>query len=768
MWNTSPRVRQLLTVFVGVTALSVVALFGQVRVQGDSNAPGNLVATAVSNGVSLSWDAPASNAAWVTGYEIRRRRPNFGENSFRIFVPDTGSTATSFLDTTATTPGRYSYRVVALRGSNKSGASNYARAIVESSQSVATPTPTATATPGSGSDGGSTATAVPTSTPTPTVNATPNAIETARAAATRLGDLTDETREYSSGSLVGNNSIKYHSFSITDTRDVALELLKSIDNPDSDVSIGFVLEDLDGTMVANSSQDENGNHEIRVRASAGTYYVRVQLLEDSSFAYSLIVSLSDPASADASDEAGTNTPRVVSSRPDADEPSSDVSSEDQTPTPTPTPVTLPDDADSVRAGARDLGDITNLPKAKFPKGTINGGDDTVDYFSFTLTEPKGINIGLRQLDFNADLFLENASGARIGLSVEAGTANEKIRTTLLEGTYYARVEAQEAGVNRYRFRHGVFEPAVETVSLLRSWQAPTEKSTKQKPSTEQGESTILPRSHPTPPAATTLALSTADGKTSGRQTGHSLTSSVRERWYHVTLASGDDYIIEVMGSGHDIDLTLVDPCIGQILDNNGDELGEGVAVDDATEAECYYDGGGFVSNSARAYVRNATAGTYSFSVVSGAQDRGGVGSYKVQVRKDDYSDDKGTDTEVGVGTTGVTGNIDYDMPGGDPYRQLRGIDNANDRDVFRVSLVSGTTYTLSISSTNTTLDGQLAILAVYDGIGNFLYPSTFSSHPEEASVEYTAGYSGIHCIEIGTKLSSSGQTGSYTLTVTGP
>ena len=100
------------------------------------------MATAVSNGVSLSWDAPASNAAWVTGYEIRRRRPNFGENSFRIFVPDTGSTATSFLDTTATTPGRYSYRVVALRGSNKSGASNFARAIVESLCSrLPTPTP---------------------------------------------------------------------------------------------------------------------------------------------------------------------------------------------------------------------------------------------------------------------------------------------------------------------------------------------------------------------------------------------------------------------------------------------------------------------------------------------------------------------------------------------------------------------------------------------------------------------------------------------------
>ena len=92
-------------------------------------APLNLTGTANSDGaVTLSWDAPAQDAASVTGYEILRHRPEQGEPMLLILVSDTQSTATAYVDATANEPGvSYVYRVKALRGGVKSAWSNYAR-----------------------------------------------------------------------------------------------------------------------------------------------------------------------------------------------------------------------------------------------------------------------------------------------------------------------------------------------------------------------------------------------------------------------------------------------------------------------------------------------------------------------------------------------------------------------------------------------------------------------------------------------------------------
>ena len=70
------------------------------------------------------------------------------------------------------------------------------------------------------------------------------------------------------------------------------------------------------------------------------------------------------------------------------------------PTPTPDPVEPVDD-DATRDGSIDLGDITGLTKTKYPTYTIDGVDDTVDYFRFTITEPKRVTVGIRQLDSDA-------------------------------------------------------------------------------------------------------------------------------------------------------------------------------------------------------------------------------------------------------------------------------------------------------------------------------------------------------------------------------
>ena len=126
----------------------------------------------------------------------------------------------------------------------------------------------------------------------------------------------------------------------------------------------------------------------------------------------------------------------------------------------------PADADEVRAGATDLGDITGLAGPAFPTGAIDGGADAVDYFRFTLSEAKEVRFGLRQQETDADLLLEDEDGAVIASMTTGGTANEELPRTLLAGTYFVRIEAQEAGASTYVFRYGVDAPDRDEVARL--------------------------------------------------------------------------------------------------------------------------------------------------------------------------------------------------------------------------------------------------------------------------------------------------------------
>ena len=87
-------------------------------------APSNLAAALADGQVALSWDAPAEDAGSVTGYEVLRAR---GEDELTTLAADTGNTAMTYTDETADAPGEsYAYRVKALRGQEKSQASNEA------------------------------------------------------------------------------------------------------------------------------------------------------------------------------------------------------------------------------------------------------------------------------------------------------------------------------------------------------------------------------------------------------------------------------------------------------------------------------------------------------------------------------------------------------------------------------------------------------------------------------------------------------------------
>ena len=126
LWRLACGRGSLLIGLVTALVLLSVALWFSVSIdaQTSASAPTDLRGEFTTTGVQLNWSAPAGDAAAVTGYEIVRRRHWSSEAQFTTLVADTGSTLTSYLDTTATAEDElYVYRVSALRGGSKSPAS---------------------------------------------------------------------------------------------------------------------------------------------------------------------------------------------------------------------------------------------------------------------------------------------------------------------------------------------------------------------------------------------------------------------------------------------------------------------------------------------------------------------------------------------------------------------------------------------------------------------------------------------------------------------
>ena len=116
------------------------------------------------------------------------------------------------------------------------------------------------------------------------------------------------------------------------------------------------------------------------------------------------------------------------------------------------------DTDATRTDAIDLGDITTPGRLNARADSVDGASDMVDYYRFTVSAAGQAEIALRQQDADADLYLEGADGAVLGSSESGADASEWIAQTLQAGTYFVRVEAQEAGSNGYRLRYGVIAP----------------------------------------------------------------------------------------------------------------------------------------------------------------------------------------------------------------------------------------------------------------------------------------------------------------------
>ncbi len=109
--------------------------------------PQNLRAEVTHNSVSLNWSAPGDNGS-VSGYQILRRDRNEDPvDQFSILEEDTGSPATSYVDSTVLPDGRYTYRVRALNGTVLGSAFAHVDANTLSVPSAFTATSTAAPAP---------------------------------------------------------------------------------------------------------------------------------------------------------------------------------------------------------------------------------------------------------------------------------------------------------------------------------------------------------------------------------------------------------------------------------------------------------------------------------------------------------------------------------------------------------------------------------------------------------------------------------------------
>ena len=119
---------------------------------------------------------------------------------------------------------------------------------------------------------------------------------------------------------------------------------------------------------------------------------------------------------------------------------------------------------------KDLGDITGLTSGKgYFESNESLGDNHEKYYRFVLTQPKVINIGLRQLDVDTDLILEDADGSVLHLGTSNDPSKRAIKVSLCEGTYYAHVKVKDFGENIFNFRYGIVpgSPDASEVSRLR-------------------------------------------------------------------------------------------------------------------------------------------------------------------------------------------------------------------------------------------------------------------------------------------------------------
>ena len=222
-----------------------------------------------------------------------------------------------------------------------------------------------------------------------------------RETAWNIGNLTNVAKaRVRAGTVGGSNTTDYRRFTLSAPRTMRFELRGLSANAD------LRLESSSGGWLGSSSQSGTSVDAVVRTLDAGTYYIVVNASDSGTIRYRLRYG--------------------VQSRPDG----------------------------WTRETAWNIGNLTNVTKARVRAGTV-GGSNTTDYRRFTLSAPRTMRFELRGLSANADLRLESSSGGWLGDSSRSGTTVDAIVRTLDAGTYYIRVDARDSGTTSYRLRYGV-------------------------------------------------------------------------------------------------------------------------------------------------------------------------------------------------------------------------------------------------------------------------------------------------------------------------
>ena len=126
-----------------------------------------------------------------------------------------------------------------------------------------------------------------------------------------------------------------------------------------------------------------------------------------------------------------------------------------------------DISDAVPDNARDLKDITSNTGTLYQLATLDGDEDTTDYYKFTLTDTKKLNLGLWQLEGTARLTVEDQDNHPMQIFMGISGDGASIEDTLDPGTYFVRVDAEDFDADdHYVLSVSVSDPPDHLVNAL--------------------------------------------------------------------------------------------------------------------------------------------------------------------------------------------------------------------------------------------------------------------------------------------------------------
>ena len=260
VFSVRPTLRRAAALIVALASVAAPCLFASdvVAQPAAGQKSTNLTATQVPGGVRLNWDAPGTDSEEISGYQILRRRTDRGHAQFQVLVPDTGSAATSYLDTTATADGlSYLYRVRARRGEYLGGGwpSDWSNKVI---LTVTDPEPAPEPEPQ----------------PAPTLDPLPEPAAP-MSVVVELGDITDLDGPIFSESALdgGTDTVNTYRFTIIVPRKLGLGLREQETNAD------LVLVDAEGAELRAGRKSGTANEWFKLTLLAGAYDVRIEAQE---------------------------------------------------------------------------------------------------------------------------------------------------------------------------------------------------------------------------------------------------------------------------------------------------------------------------------------------------------------------------------------------------------------------------------------------------------------------------------------------------------